>query len=682
MQLFAFLLHWLINWLIIPLAGQLVGVFCSPLMLLSLLLLKKGKNHAATTTLIIAYHIGLLICSFDNVSIGALIATGLMPGVSFLITTSSRIHTLNFSLCCIQGLISILKTNMTFGIVLTGDQEVQILSAQVLGALVFATHWMHNYLNKHMETQLFQHVTINYEKTGKITQELVEALSAKDNFISCLSHEIRNPLNSLNGSVSYLLTIVKDPDYLDVLNNAKLSGEILLNLVSNLLDAAKLKSEKMEIENFEANPVDILRNVLIINTENLKKSQIHVQVILSQGIPPQVWIDPNRFLQILMNLMSNAIKFTNEEEGEIKVYMKWYSPTTSEMILKHPIETKPFGTNLQEGEKIQNDTSSRINNQERPSLPSSSNIQEELSKELSSEQAEGHQRKFKYLTKFRARNLSQLISSKRVGDGLVPWTILQKDHLNLNTSIYTNENMTKDNRLPTNPRTNNGILKVQVSDNGCGMSNETLSRLFGMFNQSHNTVANRHGGTGLGLWISKQLCQKMGGDIVVYSKEKKGTTFVLYIPVEIGSAPANPQRCLRSSQQVRVLVVDDQIFNRNLHKLIIEREGAHVTLACDGNEAVEIYKKSPSRHFDLIMMDIQMPVMDGFSATIKIREFEKNNRREHVDIYFVSGEYCDERRMTNELVSRGGEPRTPQVQFLKKPVDLGMIRRIIETCKG
>ena len=150
------------------------------------------------------------------------------------------------------------------------EQEQEITATQIFIIFTLSTHWMHNYLTKNLENQLLDDAEVNYKKTVTITKELVEALSSREMFVSSLFHEIRNPLNSLNGSINHLLTIIKDPIYVDILRNAKLSGEILLNLVSNVLDLAKLRTEKVELENFETDPVDAIKKVLIINTEKPK----------------------------------------------------------------------------------------------------------------------------------------------------------------------------------------------------------------------------------------------------------------------------------------------------------------------------------------------------------------------------------------------------------------------------
>ena len=202
-----------------------------------------------------------------------------------------------------------------------------------------------------------------------------------------------------------------------------------------------------------------------------------------------------------------------------------------------------------------------------------------------------------------------------------------------------------------------GFIKVQVSDTGCGIPQDRIPRLFNMFEQAHQSVVNMHGGTGLGLWICRQICQKMGGDITLYSQVDQGTSFVFYIAVN------NDRQNMLSlpsisalRREVNVLVVDDYAMNRDLHKLLLQKEGAHVVTACNGREAVNKYEEKCNGFFDLILMDVCMPELDGFEAAKMIRQFEIQNNRRIVDICFISGEYFSEEETINSFKRTGGEP--------------------------
>ena len=122
-----------------------------------------------------------------------------------------------------------------------------------------------------------------------------------------------------------------------MLKHAKLSGEILLNLVNNVLDAAKLKSEKMEVSYTETNVGSIIEKVFLINSERIQKLKLTAEVYISDSIPSTLWIDPSRLLQIMMNLTSNALKFT-EKRGNIKMYIDWCPIDETYEKLEQPVQ--------------------------------------------------------------------------------------------------------------------------------------------------------------------------------------------------------------------------------------------------------------------------------------------------------------------------------------------------------
>jgi CheY-like chemotaxis protein len=161
-------------------------------------------------------------------------------------------------------------------------------------------------------------------------------------------------------------------------------------------------------------------------------------------------------------------------------------------------------------------------------------------------------------------------------------------------------------------------LRTRVKDSGIGIDQETTKRLFTRFAQAEQSTTRRYGGTGLGLAICKQLTELMGGEIGVESQFGAGSTFWFKIPLKSGEAPAemNAPDGAADSQSLRLLVAEDNATNQFLMRAILEALGHEVTIANNGVEAVEL---AASREFDAILMDVQMPVMDGPMATREIR---------------------------------------------------------------
>jgi CheY-like chemotaxis protein len=167
---------------------------------------------------------------------------------------------------------------------------------------------------------------------------------------------------------------------------------------------------------------------------------------------------------------------------------------------------------------------------------------------------------------------------------------------------------------------NGGWLECRVKDTGIGIPPDRVGRLFEKFSQVDSSITRRYGGTGLGLAICKRLVEGMGGNITVESKHYQGTTFTFRIPAIPSEAPREvrppPPAGPRRVMQARILLVEDNPVNQMLAMSMLQKLGASADLAKDGAEAVE---KATAGAYDLILMDLQMPRMDGLTATRAIR---------------------------------------------------------------
>ncbi|MGO5165877.1 MULTISPECIES: ATP-binding protein [unclassified Candidatus Paralachnospira] len=166
-----------------------------------------------------------------------------------------------------------------------------------------------------------------------------------------------------------------------------------------------------------------------------------------------------------------------------------------------------------------------------------------------------------------------------------------------------------------------------ISDTGIGMSEEFLQHIFEPFSQEQADARSVYHGTGLGMSIVKKLVDKMGGMISVTSEIGKGSTFVIELPFEIASAPEKAKKEETDKKNnihgLNLMLVEDNELNAEIAEMLLEDEGAIITMANDGQQAVELFNNNPVGTFDAILMDIMMPVMDGLAATKAIRSLNR-----------------------------------------------------------
>ena len=612
-----------------------------------------------------------------DMTLSSTCAVILAPIWGFLLSSSSTVHHINIALSGIQNVLLIFGINRKFGVMFTEDQTAEIYQIKVISFMAVGTMILFCYVQKSVETSLWQLAQSNYERAERINKEVIAAIEAKDVFVSSLSHEVRNPLNAMKGSIDYLLKVLRGTAHYQILENAKISSDILLNLVNNVLDAAKLRAEKVELSHNMSSPIDIIKKVVLIHSDRLKEKKIFVQAFFDRDLPGALWMDSSRVLQVIMNLFSNAMKFT-EMRGRIKLFVSWCNESSGVDSLLKPVTEQDL---LASKNKVK-ESHSHQNHQ---------NIYKNLSMESMNIAEFNH-----IENESRKKNLMTLLNNS----GYKCLQTLNFKEVDINDSVLTwnvdpskpvdTQELSTAASIIYEPEGNNqfrrGFLKVQVSDNGAGIPQKNLDKMFEMFSQADKTVSSLHGGSGLGLWLCKQLCQRMNGDIALDTSGNRGTTFVFYIPVNnnnnnnenVSEENDVPIRRNSPRKEVRGLIADDYAYNRDIHKLILEREGVHVTLASNGKEALEKYMKQGEDYYDFLLLDVQMPEMDGFKAARKIREFEEKERRKRVDIYFLSGEYYSEEEIMREFRSQEKLQEIPLgVRCLRKPIDVEVIQGIV-----
>ena len=330
--------------------------------------------------------------------------------------------------------------------------------------------------------------------------EAEAATVAKTDFLANMSHEIRTPLTGVVGFADLLNDVEGLPEtaqrYARTISTA---GKTLLAVVNDILDFSKLEAGQLELDPHKFEPLNFIRETVDLVTAQAKNKGLALNVKWSGAIPPLVLADSSRLRQVLLNLLTNAIKFTAEGHVDVRV---------------------------------------------------------------------GH----------------------HDAGGVA-------------------------------------LLRVTVADTGGGISEDLRHRLFQRFSQIGGSVSRYHGGTGLGLAICKSLVGLMGGEIGVEDRPGGGSTFWFTIaapealPDEVTVDDDRPEQAFR---QAHILIADDVAVNRELVRAMLEPMGHSFEEAENGTDAV---RAAMQRSFDLILMDMQMPGMDGMAATRAIRASSNLNKR-------------------------------------------------------
>lgn len=337
------------------------------------------------------------------------------------------------------------------------------------------------------------------EKMAYLVSAANTASKAKSAFLANISHEIRTPLGAMLGFAELILEDkTLRPENIQYLSTIERNGRQLLRLVDEILDLSKVESEHMQIEMLAFDLVELINDVT--DSLSLKASEkgLELRTSFINPINSGIINDPSRLRQIMVNIIGNAIKFTDKGTIHVRV-----------------------------------------------------------------------------------------------------------DLIKSNSS-------------------SNGIITIEVEDSGIGIDTEKQNLLFQPFAQADESMSRRFGGTGLGLFLSRKLAQLMGGDVQLsWSSPEKGSLFKITINAELvplketdnllGPSTSTSTLCAFKN---RVLIVDDAVDNRFLLEMLLQRYNIETVSAANGSEAVELTLRD---NFDLILMDVQMPVMDGFEAVKYIR---------------------------------------------------------------
>jgi len=335
-------------------------------------------------------------------------------------------------------------------------------------------------------------------------EELVKSSSAKSDFLATMSHEIRTPMNAILGMTHLLKEDNPRDDQLDSINVLDFSGKTLLALIDDILDFSKIGAGKIEFENTTFELEKLVATITETFRVTAQNKKVDLETEIGNKVPKYLIGDPARLTQILNNLMSNALKFT--EKGSVKLLVR----------------------SVKERQK-------------------------------------------------------------------------------------SNE------------------VEFSVVDTGIGIEEERMESIFESFVQAGKETKRLYGGTGLGLTISKQLVELQGGKLSVESRVGKGSTFkaVLSFDKVSGHEQHSPAGIIQEEQDdlsgIKVLIAEDNIVNQKVIESFLKRWNVKFDLVNNGDEAIE--KLKIVEDYDMILMDLEMPLKDGYEATKEIRIMKEPDKR-------------------------------------------------------
>ncbi len=530
-----------------------------------------------------------------------------------------------------------------------------------------------------------------YDEVKKHSEAVQQATADKEVFFATMSHEIRNPLQSLLGSVE-LLQPAPDPKAsphteqeckLKVI--IKNCCEVVLNLVSNILDVSKIEAQKLELSPVPSNLGENINKILRLSVGRAKAKGLKLTYVESSPIPPCLSFDPQRLHQVILNLISNAIKFT--QKGQIVVTASWFplleeeAPRVIQRELSRsswrsffdPLQEFDLETQSKKMLKIlqphafvpSSSTELDFRAETRPAARSSGEC---LNESANARLIDGGQVPTRH-----TGPLKKLRRDMRVGSELKLVGLGVSTH-ELNSSPGSPKATMKSSFAATK-----GLVKIEVMDTGIGISKEGISRLFQRYQQADASISRNYGGTGLGLWISRSILQKMGGDIRVKSKSGLGSNMIAVFRSEIcpevsvlSNAVDKKTVSLFRQEGIRgkkCIVVDDIPDNTYILQQLLTQNGLTVVTCNKAHEALETYKES--RDVDLVVTDLRMPGMSGQTLIMEIRKHEAEAGRARTPIMVLTGEASREEKIAC-LGQYGAD------DYLLKPIKLQDLMSSVE----